>query len=57
MFYFLCINSDSRQTKLAVLKAERQEKILTLEDAFEKIKKAIHVSDMEVMSNHCIPLH
>lgn len=40
-------SSDSRQAKLAGQKAERQEKILTLEDAFEKIKKAIHVSDME----------
>lgn len=40
-------STDARQAKLAGQKAERQEKILTLEDAFEKIKRAIHVSDVE----------
>ncbi|XP_052789281.1 outer dynein arm-docking complex subunit 3-like [Mya arenaria] len=40
-------SSDSRQAKLLVLKAERQEKVLTLEDAFERIMIATHVSDME----------
>ena len=40
--------TDSRQAKLQLQKAERQEKILTLEDAFEKIKRAINVSDVEV---------
>ncbi|KAL5011822.1 hypothetical protein ScPMuIL_010373 [Solemya velum] len=39
--------SDSKATKLQLQKAERQEKILRLEDGFEKIKRAIKVSDIE----------
>ncbi|KAL4218736.1 hypothetical protein ACF0H5_021324 [Mactra antiquata] len=39
--------SDSRQAKLQSEKIERQEKILNLEDAFDKIMNATHVSDME----------
>ncbi|XP_052224545.1 outer dynein arm-docking complex subunit 1-like isoform X2 [Dreissena polymorpha] len=39
--------SDSRQAKLLEPKAERQEMILTLEDAFEQIMKATNVSDIE----------
>ena len=47
-FTLYCLFADSRQAKLAMQKAERQEKILTLEDALETIRRAIHVSDGEV---------
>lgn len=39
--------SDSRQARLQIERAERQEKILSLKDAFERIMNATHVSDME----------
>lgn len=39
--------SDFKQARLQNEKIERQEKILTLEDAFERIMNATHVSDIE----------
>lgn len=41
---------DSKALKLLQEKEDRQEKILTLEDAFEKIKSAIYVSNINVSS-------
>ncbi|XP_076091241.1 outer dynein arm-docking complex subunit 3-like [Mytilus galloprovincialis] len=38
---------DTKAMKLQQEKEDRQEKILTLEDAFERIKSAIHVSNMD----------
>ncbi|XP_048245535.1 outer dynein arm-docking complex subunit 3-like [Haliotis rufescens] len=40
-------SNDVKSSRLQALKAGRHEKILTLEEAFEKIKKAINVSDIQ----------
>ncbi|XP_067661818.1 outer dynein arm-docking complex subunit 3-like [Haliotis asinina] len=40
-------STDMKSSRLQALKAGRHEKILTLEEAFEKIKKAINVSDIK----------
>ena len=48
MFLFL----DSRQAKIQGERIERQEKILSLQDAFERIMNATHVSDIEVKTKN-----